>query len=112
MLVGLLDIAPPEVVTEEVEIRGKRLALRGITNLEMAQLFKRFPLLAKQIAGNRRREELLAIQALTAGQAAELAQLTIEPDDALIEEIEARPAFIAAGLGKIGNEEFEAGVKA
>lgn len=112
MPVSLLDIAPPEVTTEEIDIRGKKLALRGITNLELAVLLKRFPLLAKQIAGEARRKALLAIETLTANQAAELARLTIEPEDELLLGIETAPAWIAAGLGEIGNEEIEAGVPA
>jgi hypothetical protein len=110
MPVSLLDIAPPEVTKEEVDIRGTKLVLRGITNIEMAVLLKRFPLLAKQIAGEARRNDLLAIPTLTAGQAAELARLTIEPEEELFLGIETAPALIVAGLGEIGNAEFEAGV--
>lgn len=109
-MTGLLDIAPPEVTQEEVDIRGTKLVLRGITNLEMARLYKRFPVFAKQISGETRRRELLAIPTLTAGQAAELARLAIAPEDDLSCSLEMRPAMIAAGLGELGNEEVEAGV--
>lgn len=109
MPVGLLDIAPPEVTQEEIDIRGTKLVLRGITNLEMAALYKRFPLLAKQAAGAKRHDELVAMETLTAGQAAELARLTIAPEDELLLGMETMPALIAAGLGQIGNAEIEAG---
>src|SRR5438105_4445478 len=70
--VRLLDIAPPEVTKEEVDIRGTKLVLRGITNPEMARLYKRFPVFARQIAGEARRQELLAMPTPTATQAAEI----------------------------------------
>jgi hypothetical protein len=112
MAVNLLDIAPLEVTTEEVDIRGTKLVLRGITNLEMAVLYKRFPVFAKQVQGDTRRLELLALPMLNPGQAAELARLTIAPEDELSCSIEMRPAMIAAALGELGNEEIEAAVSA
>lgn len=106
-MVSLLDIAPPEVTREEIDIRGTKLALRGITNLEQAKLFKRFPLFAKRVASDARRRELLAVPQLTATQAAELARLTIEPEEELLLGIEIAPALIAAGLGQIGDKATE-----
>jgi hypothetical protein len=110
MPVSLLDIAPPEVVAEEVDIRGTKLRVRGITNLEMATIYKRFPVFAKMVAGDARRLELLAILTLTPGQAAELARLTVAPEDELSCNIEIAPAMIAAGLDELGSEEIEAGI--
>jgi hypothetical protein len=104
MPVSLLDIAPPEV------IRGTKLIVRGITNLELAILYKRFPVFAKQVATQERRTELLALPALTAGQAAELERLTIAPEDDLSTNAEIAPLIIAAGLGKLGDEKYEAAV--
>jgi hypothetical protein len=110
MPVSLLDIAPPEVASEKVDIRGTKLSVRAISNLEMAVLYKRFPVFAKQVASDARRLELLAIPKLTEGQAAELDRLTVLPEDGLACDAEMRPVMIAASLGELGNEKFEAGV--
>lgn len=110
MPISLLDIAPPEVATEEIDIRGTKLVLRGITNLEMAALYRRFPIFAKQVAGDARHKALLALPMLTTLQEAELARLAVSPEDDLACTIEMRPALIAAGLGGLGNKEVEMAV--
>src|SRR5690348_17219564 len=106
MPVSILDIAPPDILKEEVDIRGKPLEVRGVTNPEMMALLKRFPVLRKKMASEERVNELLAMPSLTAGQAAELARLTVDPDDALLATLESAPAFIAASQGQIGNAKF------
>jgi hypothetical protein len=110
MPVSLLDIAPPEVTTEEVDIRGTKLVVRGVSNLEYAALLKRFPVLAKSVAGDTRRLTLLAKEKLSAGEALELARLIQEPEDEMFAGMESAPALIAAGLGHPGDAAYEAGV--
>ena len=72
---GLLDIAPPEVVSERVNIRGTELEVRGIRNREWAALLKRFPELRKQAAG-----------------------LAVSEEDMAAVSIELMPAVIVAGI--------------
>lgn len=79
---GLLDIAPPEIVTRKFEVRGGTLEVRGITNKEYVILLRRFPEWQKQLNG-------------------EDVDLTEMVDQLL-------SAVIAAGLGAIGDEETEA----
>lgn len=85
-MTSLLDIAP---ITETVEIRGTKLVLHGIINRDMAALMRRFPLLAKQAS----------------------AMPALNGEDALVASFEMMPAFIAAGLGQLGNDEIEAAVE-
>ena len=82
---GLLDIAPPEIAAERINIRGTELELRGIRNREWAALLRRFPELRKQAAG-----------------------LAIPEEDMAVASIEIMPAVIAAGLGNTGDEKTEA----
>lgn len=81
---SLLDIAPPEIAAERIDIRGTELEVRGIRNREWALLLRRFPELRKQAAG-----------------------LTIPEEDMAVASIEIMPAVIAAGLGNTGDEKTE-----
>jgi len=82
---GLLDIAAPEITSEEVEIRGTKLVVRGLRARETAALLKRFPVMAKQAA-----------------------KAEVDAGDALVNSLESTPAIIAAGLGKLGDADTEA----
>lgn len=72
---SLLDIAPPEITAEDVDIRGTRLSVKGLPAEEWARLYARFPELRAVVAG---RAENVSTLAAFAGQA----------------------ALVAAGLGK------------
>ena len=82
---SLLDIAPPEIAAERINIRGTEIEVRGIRNREWAALLRRFPELRKQAAG-----------------------LTIPEEDMAVASIEIMPAVIAAGLGNAGDDKTEA----
>lgn len=86
---SLLDIAPPELTAEEVDIRrGEKLTklkVGGVPNDGWAALYARFPAMRALVAG--RTEEAPAPE-LFAAQA----------------------ALIAAGLGSLGNPEIERGI--
>lgn len=86
---GLLDIAPPEILTKRFEIRGGAIEVRGIKNREWAILQRRFPELNKLMETS---EE-------------ERAGMTEENIALNANGIVA--AIIAAGLGFCGNEETE-----
>lgn len=79
---SLLDIAPPELSAETVEIRGVTLTVRGVRADEWAILYSRFPELRALVSG---RDDDAARDRLYAAQA----------------------ALIAAGTGYIGNAEIE-----
>lgn len=82
---SLLDIAPPELSAEEVDIRGTKISVRGVTAEEWAQLYARFP----------------ALKSIMGGRAADGSQL---------DQVRGEAALIAAGLGKMGNAEIERAV--
>lgn len=81
---SLLDIAPPEISAEEIDIRGTKLAVRALGARDIATLFKRFPVMARQAA-----------------------KAEVDPGDALISSIEAAPAIIAAALDCLGDAATE-----
>lgn len=82
---GILDIAPPEIVTERFEIRGGLLEVRALRNREWAALLRRFPEMQQTMAA--------------AG----------EPSGDLLDELDVIvPAVIAAGAGACGDERTEA----
>lgn len=81
---SILDIAPPEISAERVNIRGTELEVRGIRNREWAMLLRRFPVLQKQAAGG-----------------------TVDPEEMTVASIEIMPAVIAAGLGNTGDQQTE-----
>jgi hypothetical protein len=79
---SLLDIAPPAITAEEVDIRGTRLSVAGVSAKEWARLYARFPDLRAVVAGQAEGTSNLAA---FAGQV----------------------ALIAAGLGKPADEKIE-----
>lgn len=81
---SILDIAPPEIAVERINIRGKDLEVRGIRNREWAALLRRFPELRKQAAG-----------------------IAVSEEDMAVASIEIMPVVIAAGLGASGDEKTE-----
>lgn len=82
---SLLDIAPPELSAETVEIRGTKLSVGGIAADGWAALYSRFPVLRALVTG---RTADLPLEELIRGQA----------------------ALIAAGLGSAGDPEIEGAV--
>lgn len=82
---SLLDIAPPELSAEEVDIRGAKLRVRGVTGEEWAALYARFPIL-KNVMGGR------AVNV------------------PLLDQLRAQAALIAASLDKMGDAEIERAV--
>lgn len=82
MPLSLLDIAPPEIAGKDVEIRGVKLALRGVAAIDWARLYARFP----------------ELRDLVAGQDASLTRLRL---------LAAQCALIAAGTGHLGNADVE-----
>src|SRR5688572_21690040 len=81
---GLLDIAPPEIAAERINVRGTELEVRGIRNREWALLLRRFPELRKQAAG-----------------------IAVSEEDMAVASIEIMPVVIAAGLGSAGDAKTE-----
>ena len=81
---GLLDIAPPEIAAECVEIRGTPLRVRGIRNREWALLLRRFPVLQKQAVG-----------------------MAVSEEDMAVASIEVMPAVIAVSLGEAEHDVAE-----
>lgn len=85
---GILDIAPPEILTETFEIRGGKLEVRGLRNREWAALLRRFPELRNQQA--------------------------IDPNDLDDETLNrmamVMPPVIAAAAGTCGDEGIEAAI--
>ena len=81
---SLLDIAPVEIASEVVSIRGTELTLRGLSALEIAKLLRRFEDLRLSAAGR-----------------------LVDEADMLCTGLEASPAIIAAGLGNGGSIEIE-----
>jgi len=80
---SLLDIAPPELSAEEIDIRGTKLRVSGIVAEDWAALYARFPTLRLIVSGR-------------SGD-------TVSP----VELLGAQAGLIAAGLGQIGNAEIE-----
>lgn len=79
---SLLDIAPPELTAEEVDIRGTKLSVKGLPAAEWARLYARFP----------------EIRAILRGQTEGVSDIAV---------FAAQAALIAAGLGKPGDAETE-----
>lgn len=90
---GLFDIAPPEVATETLVIRGTELELRGVSVRELAILGQRYPWIIE------------ASQASADGKPA--AEVALANRAKLLDSI---PAFIAAALGHCGEAKYETGV--
>lgn len=86
---GLLDIAPPELLTEVLDIRGVQLEIRGLSEREWVRLLHRFPQLRKR--------------------SAEAEPASVESgDDQALANLDVLAPVIAAGLGKIADNETEA----
>lgn len=88
-MAGLLDIAPPEALTETIDIRGTPLTVRGLRNREWAALLNRFPHLRKR-----------------QGESDSAAANGIDEDLALA-SLDAIAPVIAAGLGQCGDNKTE-----
>jgi hypothetical protein len=82
-MLSLLDVAPPEVVVTEIDIRGVKLPLRGVRAADWATLYARFPELREIVAGR------------DGGNMDRLRAIAAES------------ALIAAGTGKTGNADIE-----
>lgn len=82
---GLMDIAPPEVMTKKFEIRGGSIEVHGIKTKDWVALQRRFPELRIGLNGEKPDETTImtAVEGLV-------------------------PAVIAAGLGVLGDEASEA----
>ncbi len=81
-MTGILDIAPPEITAETIDIRGTKLKVSGVRAQDWAVLYARFPELEAVLNGQR-------------------------IEGAPIREFAALIAVISAGLGHIGNAEVE-----
>ena len=80
---SILDIAPPELTAEEVDIRGPKLRVQGIGADGWVRLYTRFPELRAMLTGNMDGvSELAAFSAQVALIAAGLGK----PDDAETEQ--------------------------
>lgn len=80
---SLLDIAPPEINSDTVEIRGVPLTVHGVTAAQWAELYRRFPELRAVVAGRQ------------------------TDSTNVIPAFEGQVALIAAGLGNPGDAETE-----
>lgn len=81
---SLADVAPPELSTEEVDIRGTKLNVVGLSGEQWARFYAEFPELAAALSGQ-----------------------TGEPLWG-VKELRAYSAVVAAALGRPGDEETEA----
>lgn len=78
---SLLDVAPPEIATEIVDIAGTPIEVRGIDARGIAALMKRFPSL-RRIAAGREDDESLDEDAAEANGKAQIAAIAaglVEP---------------------------------
>lgn len=85
-MVSIIDIAPP-ATGQKVTVLGQEVEIFGITNRMWAALARRYPELKRKFA-----------------------QLEVPPEDMKVSGMESAPAIIAAGLGKLGDDEVEAAV--
>ena len=85
-MVSITEIAPP-LAGRTVMVLGTEIEIYGVTNRQWAVLARRFPELKRKIAG-----------------------LEVAKDDEAVSGMESIPAIIAAGLGKLGDDETEAAV--
>jgi hypothetical protein len=89
--IDLLDIAPPEISAEIVDIRGQQIRVRGLGIDEWAVLYSRFPELRALVAGG----------AMPEGAQQPTAQARL---------MAAQAALIAAGAGHLSDEDRERAV--
>lgn len=81
---SILDIAPPEIAAETINIRGGEIKVRGLRNREWAGLMRRFPELRKQVAGMLIPTEEMAVLSLELTPAA-IALVLGQPEDVIDE---------------------------
>lgn len=86
---GLLDIAPPEIVTKRFEIRGGAIEVRGIKNREWARLQQRFPEFQKLL------------------EVSEEERANLKEENLVLTAEVVVAAIIATGLGCCGDEKTE-----
>jgi len=85
-MVSIVEIAPPPA-GQKVLVLGQEVEIFGITNRMWAVLARRYPEMKRRFAS-----------------------LEVPPEDLKISGMESAPAIIAAGLGKLGDDEVEAAV--
>lgn len=85
----IFDIAPPELLAEVVDIRGTQLEIRGLSEREWVRLLRRFPQLRNRSA----KPEPASVES---------------GDDQALANLDILAPVIAAGLGKIADNETEA----
>lgn len=85
-MVSIVDIAPPPA-GRKVTVLGQEVEIFAITNRMWAALARRYPELKRKFA-----------------------QLEVPPEDMKVSGMESAPAIIAAGLGKLGDDEVEAAI--
>lgn len=86
---SIFDIPPPEIGREELDIRGKKLPVQGISAENWVSLYKRFPVLVRGAA------------------------LGVNPenvDASPIDMVKMEAAICAAGLGQSGDDAAELAV--
>lgn len=83
---SILDIAPPEASVKEVNIRGTLLPIRGVSAIEWANLYGRFPDLRNAVEGK-----------------------PVETPSPLV-HMTMMAAVIATGLGHAGQDDIERAV--
>lgn len=81
---SLADVAPPELLAEEFDLRGTLVKVRGLSGEEWMNLYTRFPELAAALSGQ-------PAASMTA-----------------IDDLRSRAAIIAAAVGSIGDAKTEA----
>lgn len=84
----IFDIAPPEIGSEEIDIRGKKLAVQGIGADDWVALYKRYPALVRGAASG------------------SLGAVDVSP----VEAVQMEAAVCAAGFGSFGDEATERAV--
>lgn len=84
----IFDVPPPEIGSEIIDIRGKKLAVQGIGTDDWITLYKRYPELVRGAATG----------TVTAG------------DIAPIDAVKMEAAMCAAGFGKLGDGAVELAV--
>ena len=86
----IFDIAPPEIGFKEIEIRGKKLPVHGISAEDWVTLYRRYPDLV--------RGAVTGISAINGN------------DVSPIEMVKMEAAICAAGFGQLGKEDVELAV--
>lgn len=90
MALGLEDVAPPSILTEEVDIRGTKLAVRGVSGEDWIKLYQRYP-------------DLKVLVAADDTQAA-----SVNSGISRVQSFKAQTSVIAASLGRLDDDKVEA----